>query len=174
MPYEEMDKASDVLDSLKPHFLLVRGPYRWKFYSHKSRKIRNNLHWKFPFLDISVYKTYHDGTKKIIEDSHKFYAQFKFNYSDVFPLIKRPFEGLMLNAPRHSRKILTTTYCIEECASNKWVHKIEREARTQSVIKCEHLKSIFPFVSHKKVLGGINETLEKNGTVLSWWLDHTI
>ena len=174
VPQTEANKIWDILSSLKPHYFVAKGipPLRWKFYSYKSRQIRYGVEWKFPFIDICFYEL--EGN--IMKETDKNNKKFKYNLTDVFPMKKRPFEGIMVNVPRNTKKALTNTYDISECVENTYFHKLERERKREikrkpMTVACEELMPVFPFVFRNVTPHGVIETLELNGKVLSTWIE---
>ncbi|XP_067665003.1 uncharacterized protein [Haliotis asinina] len=133
------------LQSLGPKYEhYINGEINWKLYHRTSPKAAW-VPWKFPFLDIFFYSE----DPSIIQDTK--IAEKKFNKSDVFPLIKRPFMGMMLPAPRHTRKVLELTYTIDRCVSNSYDHRLEKDMPSECVVTlpCDLLKDKFPFVERK-------------------------
>jgi len=107
-----------------------------------------------------------------VSDNDKLYTKFVFNYTDIFPLKNRPFQGLTVSAPKNTEKILSATYDLDLCQGNRFIHKKEHYAKTKPPsVNCKDLMGIFPFVVRTKTPDGINETLQLNGEILSWWLD---
>ncbi|XP_071102874.1 uncharacterized protein [Haliotis cracherodii] len=127
----------------------------WKFYHIKSPKA-GEKHWKWPFLDIFFYSEKPSN----IRDCRA--LKKKFNKSDVFPLIQRPFMGIMLPAPRNTRKVLEKTYKIDLCVSNSYDHRLEKSVPDKCVVKlpCHLLKDQFPFVTRKESNNKTVEILE--------------
>ncbi|XP_067665002.1 uncharacterized protein [Haliotis asinina] len=143
----------EFLQSLRPKYAhYTKWNMNWKLY-HKKSPNAGSKAWKWPFLDIFFYSE----KSSYIQDcraTHK-----KFNKSDVFPLIKRPFMGMMLPAPRHTRKVLESTYNIDLCVSNSYDHRLEIALPLKCVVKlpCRLLRDKYPFVTRKNA---DNKTVE--------------
>ncbi|XP_067670670.1 uncharacterized protein [Haliotis asinina] len=134
------------LESLRPNYEhYTTWKMNWKLYNKKSQKA-GSMAWRWPFVDIFFYSEH----PSFIQDCRATYK--KFNKTDVFPLIKRPFMGAMLPAPRHTRKVLELTYNIDLCVSNSYDHRLEKQVPSRFVVKlpCDLLKDKFPFVERKK------------------------
>ncbi|XP_071101439.1 uncharacterized protein RT0683-like [Haliotis cracherodii] len=132
------------LQSLRPEYELYTGwTVNWKWY-HQASKQAGGTPWKWPFLDIFFYSTNTNLT--YIQDRRS--KNKMFNKSDVFPLIKRPFMGMKLPAPRNTHKVLNMTYDVELCKSNSYDHRLEAVIPTKcrSELPCQLLKEQFPFV----------------------------
>ncbi|XP_046350513.1 uncharacterized protein RT0683-like isoform X2 [Haliotis rufescens] len=134
------------LQSLRPKYEHhTSWKVNWKFYHKKSPKA-GDKHWNWPFLDIFFYSEH----PSFIRDCRA--TKKQFNKSDVFPLIQRPFMGMMLPAPRNTRKVLDLTYNIDLCVSNSYDHRLEKNVPSKCVVKlpCHLLKDQFPFVTRKE------------------------
>ncbi|XP_025076719.1 uncharacterized protein LOC112553593 [Pomacea canaliculata] len=168
VPSWQRDAVKQVLNGLKPHFLLdVKQGVRWKFFSARSHSI-TRVTWKWPFLDISFYVE----NRTHMWDQDLFSRDFIFNKEDVFPLSERPFMDMMLPAPRNTKAVLSTTYNVSECASGWFNHREEyRITGELKSVPCEQLQQVFPFVRRQAAVGGhggCRESLVLNGNVLAW------
>ena len=139
--------------------------YRWKFYSNESKPIKG-VNWHYPFLDISFYN---QNPNMIFDYDAAYASQFTYRKYVVFPLGKRLFWGMMLNAPRDSLSFLNQTYLLDDCASNTWNHKTEKRIKaTKTVkVKCDQLWNRFPFVFRNSSPNGTTETLKIGSTVIA-------
>ncbi|XP_067664685.1 uncharacterized protein RT0683-like [Haliotis asinina] len=146
----------EFLQSLRPKYEhYTNWKVNWKFY-HKKSPNAGSKAWKWPFIDIFFYSE----KSSFIQDCRA--KTKKFNKSDVFPLIKRPFMGMMLPAPRHTRKVLESTYNIDLCVSNSYDHRLEKDVPSKCVVKlpCDLLKDKFPFVERKDTKNTTVEVLD--------------
>ncbi|XP_046562334.1 uncharacterized protein LOC124271278 [Haliotis rubra] len=149
------------LQSLRPKYdHYTKWNVNWKLYHKKSPKAGSKT-WKWPFLDIFFYLE----KSSFIQDCKA--TQKKFNKSDVFPLIKRPFMGMMLPAPRHTRKVLESTYTIDLCVSNSYDHRLEIPVPVKCVVKlpCQFLRDKYPFVTRKNSDNKIVEILDDTNVI---------
>ncbi|KAK2188532.1 hypothetical protein NP493_129g02001 [Ridgeia piscesae] len=161
----KMSRLRRAVASLGSAFHLYAADYRWKFYSNESKPIKG-YSWHYPFLDISFYK---QNAQFVFDYDPGYAGRFKYNTSAVFPLCKRPFWGMSLNAPRDTLGFLVQNYNLDICASNKYNHKIEQRIHaTKAVsVKCDHLWNQFPFVFRSSSSNGTTETLKVGSTVIS-------
>ncbi|XP_071093768.1 uncharacterized protein RT0683-like [Haliotis cracherodii] len=165
---EDKDKPSllKFLSILGPEYELYTGRREnWKFYRTQSQKAGKKK-WNWPFLDIFFYSE----KDTFIQTSRKLHK--KFNKSDIFPLIRRPFMGMMLPAPRETRKVLGLhyNYDLHVCVSNSYDHRLEKPVpvKCRSRLPCSLLKDKFPFVTRKKSNNTSVEILEINYEYDSW------
>ena len=151
--------------SLGSAFHLHTATERWKFYSNESKPIKD-YSWHYPFLDISFYK---QNAQFVFDYDQGYSDRFKYKKSVVFPLCKRPFWGMSLNAPKDTLGFLVHNYNLDMCASNTYNHKIEQQINaTKAVsIKCHQLWNQFPFVFRSSSPKGTTETLRVGSTVIS-------
>ena len=158
--------------ALKKHFpkysLFSEDKSRWKFY-HTSSPIINKVKWGFPFLDISFYR---ETSARIWDDDLSFSRTFRYNRTAIFPLRMRPFEGMMLAAPRNTLAVINKNYNITLCESSHYHHKLEKftPSNNHRTVLCEAMYEDFPFVFHERLPSGhgMNETLKVGNTVLGW------
>lgn len=156
-----------LLMDLQPRFVLsVWQKKRWKLYSEKAHPIRAT-EWKYPFLDISFY---HENSSHVWDHDTGF-SKFIYPRDWVFPPSLRPFNGRMLMAPAQTERSLRHTYDLDLCQTGLYNHREERKNRAQDwrSVPCEKLHQVFPFVRRVSVGGGCNETLVRNGRVLSYY-----
>lgn len=169
IPHAQRGAVRTALDELKPHFLLnSSGRMRWKFFSNKSRKIGYSP-FGWPYIDISFYSF---NQEHVWDYDSRTYSMFKFKYDTVFPLRLRPFMGRLLPAPINVESVLNQTYDINECRIGNFIHMTEEERSPSERhrVPCDLLKHVFPFVRRDKVgSNGCNETLVRNGEVMSWF-----
>ncbi|KAI0209844.1 hypothetical protein LSAT2_005438 [Lamellibrachia satsuma] len=162
----KMPRMKRALASLGSAFhLSTKSMYRWKFYGNESTPIKN-IEWRYPFLDISFYRQNAHG---VFDYDPGYAKRFRYSKYVVFPLCKRPFWGLMLNAPRDTLGFLKQNYDLDLCISNAYNHKIEQGIAAKKIVKakCDKLWSRFPFVFRTKSFKGTNETLKVGSTVIS-------
>ena len=138
---------------------------RWKFYSSETKPI-NGVSWHYPFLDISFYK---QNAQFVFDYDPGYAGRFKYKKSVVFPLCKRPFWGMSLDAPRDTLGFLAQNYNLDICASNKYNHTTEQQIHaTKAVsVKCDQLWNQFPFVFRSSSPKATTETLKVGHTVIS-------
>ena len=115
--------------------------------------------WHWPFIDIAFYKT----DKRQVR-SHEDKPKWWMKRADFFPLTLRPLAGRWFPAPRNTAALIRKQYKHFICKKNTWDHKTEVRVRRVQKAKCRHLKSHYPFVERKVLLGKKTETLMLNGT----------
>jgi hypothetical protein len=94
------------LSSMEPQYIGHDGNPIIKMYSNRSRvKIKDSGH-RWPFIDILFFIE----NEAMIWDNMKYMDKYKFKKTDMFPIHKRPFEHLMINAPKNSVKIPLAQY----------------------------------------------------------------
>jgi predicted nucleotidyltransferase len=145
------------IKKLNPDYVGVDGRPVIKFWSTKSNPIKREEH-RWPFIDILFFN---ESKTHIIELLTPY---MKFNKSDVFPLHKRPFEGLMLDAPNNSPKLLTRMYGTgnsAKCMTWYYSHRTEALLNESAVFTapCSTLKGVYPFVDRRFVKGKMEEKL---------------
>ena len=168
---DDVDVAVSIEDAeiLKTAFGELSAPFqtvtelpRWKLFYHNISMI-NEQRWSFPFLDISFFKT-QQGIIHDIDPVHEY--TFRYNVSDVFPLVLRPYWDMWLPAPKHTRIVLDTTYAIEQCVSSYWSHSTEHYTKIMVSLPCEQINEFYPHV--RRIVthaSGITEELVFNGSV---------
>ena len=161
----KMSRLRRAVASLGSAFHLHIAHYRWKFYSNESKPIKG-CSWHYPFLDISFYA---QSAQVVFDYDPRYAGQFKYKKSVVFPLCKRPFWGMSLNAPRDTLGFLVQNYNLDICASNTYNHKMEHRIHDTKAlnIKCDQLWNRFPFVFRSSSSKGTTETLKVGSTVIS-------
>lgn len=170
VPRANQQHVYRVLSDLKPRFRLdVRQKVRWKFFSDRSHPIKK-VTWSWPFVDISFYLE--NGTQVWDQDDH--FPDFCFPRPDVFPLRSRPFMGRTLPAPRDAEAVLRRTYNMSLCKVGRYNHHKEsfNSLLDMQSVSCSWLQNVFPFVKRVPLKTGCNETLVRNGAVISWFLVH--
>ena len=168
LPESEKPRIYAALSKLQPRYRILKKYPRWKFFSSVSVPFKD-YGWAWPFLDLIFYKDRGSYIQEI--DS---LTREKFNKSTVFPLIKRPFSGLMLPAPRNTLSYLKQRYRLNRCATNIYNHSRESTTpkHTHKSTDCKHLYNSLPFVfRHQLGSGkGTNETLWIGNRLISWIL----
>ena len=144
------------------------GKERWKFFSKSGAKIKA-APWKYPFIDISFFK---ENQSYIWDQDRGFSHNFRYLKHNVFPLIKRPFWGTHLFAPKDTYVVLKKNYDTRLCSTTHYDHKYEKRTSVNSrlTIPCVKLWKYHPFVSRSNItVNGsyINETLKIGNKVLS-------
>ena len=159
---EDAEILKTAFGELSEPFRAVTKSPRWKLFYHNI-SIINEKHWSFPFVDISFFKT----QQGIIHDiDHRNEYKFRYNVSDVFPLVLRPYWDMWLPAPKHTRIVLDTTYAIEQCVSNSFSHSTEHYTTIVVSLPCEQINEFYPHV--RRIVthaSGITEELVFNGSV---------
>jgi hypothetical protein len=137
-----------------------------KLYSNKSYRCPGNrCAWMWPFLDICFYAQ----NDTLIWENHPYFAKKKYEKVDIFPLHKRPFENMMVNAPRNSLKFLDKIYggASDSCGTWYYKHSTERGGYPTVWMSCKYLKDLYPFVFRRWVNGTMEETVKLGDRILS-------
>ncbi|XP_064646821.1 uncharacterized protein LOC135499795 [Lineus longissimus] len=137
---------------------------QWKFWlnSHNREHVPSKP-WKWPYVDMFFFRE----NSTHIWDEITFYSDNVYKKSDVFPLSRRPFENLMLYAPRNTSAVLEKTTILDDCMSAEMSHKTEELFNMQKTIPCSELEEFYPFTK-RRVLpsGGEEEMLMYRNKVL--------
>ncbi|XP_070184387.1 uncharacterized protein [Littorina saxatilis] len=164
--FASRDKLRKTLELLEPrgYTLNVDQRVRWKLYSSLATPVSGTT-WRFPYVDISFYNL----TSNHIVDADPYFAPvYVFPKDHVFPLTLRPFEGRQLSAPSNTAAVLNATYNLDICRLKPYSHSEERDVRKCSEVPCSEIQQRVPFVSRRRVGGGVcEESLMLNGTVIS-------
>ncbi|XP_064622306.1 uncharacterized protein LOC135484602 [Lineus longissimus] len=146
------------ITKLNPDYVGGDGRPVIKFWSKNSTvAIKGMLH-HWPFIDISFFKE----TKTYVWDT--MIPNVNHNKVDVFPLHKRPFEGVMVNAPQNSAKMLKRLYGSRSAAICKTLHFSHREEKDigKSHVHdklCRTFRGVYPFVERRFLKGEMEEKL---------------
>ncbi|XP_071095433.1 uncharacterized protein [Haliotis cracherodii] len=151
------------LSTQAPDFIINRhGVRRWKFYNQESQPVPNRS-WRWPSLDISFFT---DNGTHVLDVDAAMFSKFVYKRTDVFPLCRRPFMGLLLPTPRNTESIILHHYSLSICQNTPTDHKfgagIPMNKRT--ILPCNKLKAIYPFVRREYSSNGTLEILERNTT----------
>lgn len=164
-------KLQDSLSRFSPDFeLLAKKPpsisMPWKFYPTNGRKLEDHPEYRTPFIDIWFYAVNATHVWNISPTYRRTEVWVK---RSVFPLIKRPFEGLYLPAPCDSLNVTSANTNISMCVSLSYDHLFERNIPGSVMIPCERLSHIFPFV-RRNVRENESTTVVHETLVFSKWL----
>ena len=162
-----------MFDLLPSNVQLYEHSFRWKMF-FKGRQLISRRAWTYPFLDIG----FHIISGGLLWDENwKTFKAAQVDLDVVFPLIQRPFMGLMVPTPHRPHTYLKLNFHADYmnlCASPRYNHRSEIFIHPYLIrtIHCEALWSLYPFVHRTRLadLGGsylVNETLILNGTVIS-------
>jgi phosphorylcholine metabolism protein LicD len=171
--YRDRDKLHEVLriiqnqnypDHIRYAFAIPRDKYRWKVFSlngtlRVARSFKNDYYWNVPFVDICFYDEDDDTIWDKSMDQPNVENPKRYNKTVVFPLGRRPFEGMTLRAPRNTAAFLAQNYNMDTCFSNRYSHLRERVNRKLMKVPCSRLWHIYPFVVRSRTRDG-RRTLE--------------
>ena len=135
------------LQRLEPNYCFVsRTQGSFKFYSPNGSPVRR-FKWKYPFIDIFSFDR---KGSEILEHHIKEWPEYRFPTNWVFPTVKRPYNGLVVEAPRKTLSFLAHTYNMSTCLIGHYSHRNERgiPAKERGKTNCLNLKPYFPFVKH--------------------------
>ena len=170
----EEDKMHKMHDILPENVQLFENWFRWKMCFKGRPRVRFGRGWTFPTLDIGFYAISRGQTW---DENWKSFKAAQMDLDVVFPLIKRPFMGLMIPAPHRPHKYIEMNFksdVMTLCASPTFSHRTGffSDPYLRRTVRCEALWSLYPFVQRTvlKKLGSsvlANETLIFNGNILS-------
>jgi hypothetical protein len=150
---------------LEPNYTVLDRSYDpiMKLFSSKSYKcVRKSCKYKWPSVDLIFF---HEDEYRIWSN-HLAYSKFKHLKSDIFPLHLRPFEGLLVKAPKCSLAWFNTVYYNTDACVSHSVNHANMKIRPSIYIKCELLKDIYPFVFRRWIDGKMEERLKMGNKTL--------
>ncbi|CAF0777578.1 unnamed protein product [Didymodactylos carnosus] len=133
----------------------------YKFYFLSSLKLSTNK-WKWPFVDLIFY---HENRTHLWHENN---FQFTVQKLHIFPLTLRPLGHLWLPAPQSPLDYFESVKYLnvdQECFSQNWSHKYE-QLKENSMVACDTLKHIYPFVERNCTKVSCQESLLLNGKVV--------
>ncbi|CAI9719314.1 Hypothetical predicted protein [Octopus vulgaris] len=134
----------------------------WKFYYTKMNNLLD-YHHRWPFLDMFFFL---ENKTHIWDEELNSAKTFTFLKKKLYPLRKRPFNHLMVNAPCNI-EFCMNGYDPEECVASSYLHKKEKPLPVFKwvTVPCKDLITSYAFVQHKQLKDGSwNETLVLNNT----------
>lgn len=115
---------------------------------HKSSKAAGKYTWKYPFIDVFLYKHNATHIKRRFRN-----IPIHTPKADVFPLSLRPYGKYWLPAPKNPMNYLQrlnySTFQ-KDCYRGTWNHRLEVSIRS-GIIPCQRLKHIYSFTEPIKV-----------------------
>jgi hypothetical protein len=138
--------------------LYAPSDYAWKFFYTKVDTIPEKP-FRWPYVDLFFFL---ENKTHIWHETPQFRSEITVLKNKVFPIVRRPFMGMFYPAPCNTHFVLQGHGDImATCMASWYSHKFEqwRPIYTWSVVPCGQLSDRFPFVSHKKIASGWNETL---------------
>ena len=135
----------------------VHKKVQWKFYKNSLTGFAFQK-FKWPYMDIFFFE---EDEFDIWDEVGRFSEDYRWSKKDLFPLARRPFEDMMLQAPCNTEGILTHNYKVDLCRSRQFSHMMEMPMFTFSTkdIPCSKLSHMFPFVQRTYTEDSVNETL---------------
>lgn len=117
-----------VLESHKLGFVQDDELGTYKIFFKSGKKIKGGFPWKYPFLDIFVYKkkSYSSSSGKKIkyvlanDHARQLWPKDSYKHSDLFPLKEYTFGPLQLFGPKMAKKLLEKIY-----GKDLWTHYYE-------------------------------------------------
>jgi hypothetical protein len=161
------EEVKRVFKALEPNYTVWDRGYDpiLKLFSSKSYKcVKEGCKWKWPCVDLIFFAE----DEHRIWSNHNWFSRHKHRKADMFPLHLRPFEGILVKAPRCSLAWLKTVYDFSDtCKTVSNSHANESVVRSSFSIKCELLKDVYPFVFRRWIDGKMEETLKIGNKTLS-------
>jgi hypothetical protein len=129
-----------------------------KLFSKRSKLcVLKSCRYKYPYVDVCSFTE----DKDRLWDTHPYFASMKFKKSYIFPLHLRPFEGMMVYAPKVSLHWIQVNYGLSNiCQTWMYFHNHETKSHKVVKVKCELLRNRYPFVFRRWVNGTMEETLK--------------
>lgn len=163
----DRETARRTLSAFEPDMLLYTSSarhdgYLWRFYSSTGHRVPLKA-FRWPFIDIFFYG---ENATHVWNLSPRFPDEVWLR-STIFPLQRRPFDGLRVPAPCDIESFIRVNFSPDRCRSREHSHIVDQRllfSRTVEV-ECSALADLFPFVSRRqwKDAGGlemVTETLE--------------
>lgn len=125
---------------------------RYKFYSNDAKPIPGYF-WSWPYIDICFFG---DNGTHLYDMDPGFSKSFVYDKADVLPLVRRPFAGLKLYAPKNTEKVIKQNYNALECQTRSYDHRRQRSIPNSNitVVDCTILYRLYPFVIRDKSTPG--------------------
>ncbi|GAB1600615.1 uncharacterized protein LOC115230955 [Argonauta hians] len=157
MNSSQKEKIRSTFKKLSPLYEIY-SPWKkqWKFYYTKSNTLLEKP-FRWPYLDIFFFT---EDEEYIWDEIPEIKSSFTIKKSKVFPLSRRPFNGLNLWCPCNPEAGLLS-YDIDKCAASSYNHSHEQwqPMYTWAKVSCSTLMDKFPFVQRIKLNTGWEESL---------------
>ena len=142
----DLDRALSAI----PGYVVYRsiGKFHWKFYHSTASSV--NVRFKFPFVDLFFYE-------RNATHVHSERDPFTLRVEQFFPLVRRPFEGRWLWAPRDTLAALVEAFgpdVMRVCKSGSMDH-LYNLLKTQCDLPCSDLHDSMPFVFREPLPGHV-------------------
>ena len=134
--------------------------HRHKWYFTDQQKTFD-YPWRWPFIDVFFMKE--DKNQVWTLDSREF--TFFYPRSIIYPIHKRPFGGIWVSAPHHTRTFLELKYKKFVCQSHSWNHQRET-SRIAYIAPCVMFNRVYPHVIRRKHGRGTIEIIVVDGKIL--------
>ena len=129
--------------------MVKQTPHTTKLFPMAGKKVPGT-DWKWPFIDVFFYQI--EGRKiKIQETNNSMFGKIIgyntthiLDEKDVFPLKNNLFEGIPVNLPNNSDKVLNEFYGSDwetTCVSSSYNHKMEQSQTGGWKVSCKDLVS---------------------------------
>jgi hypothetical protein len=118
----------------------------WKFHPLQYGIDTPSKMFRWPFVDIFFYAN---------NATHVWNSWLKrecWPKKYVFPLRRRPYEGLMLPAPCDTGAVLAVSYNVTQCMTQEYDHFQDSHLRRIVTVPCRKLYDIFSFVRQRQVV----------------------
>ena len=144
-------RVYEALLALAPDYIMyLRGrpvdPMHWKLFSSTGTHKVPFQPFCWPFIDILFF----DEDEHYVWNESPWFSDERWPKSAVFPLVKRPFNGLWLSAPCDTAAVLAVNFDVDECASRSRSHSYDVPFLTSVVVPCDTLRYRFPFVKRSE------------------------
>jgi hypothetical protein len=161
-----VDELKSVFKTMEPKYTVHdRGndPILKLFSTESYICPRSHCNWKWPFVDLCFFTE----NNSHLWDTNTYFSHQRHKKTDIFPVHLRPFEGLMLKAPKNSLRMIEVIYGVSDlCKTYSYSHAKERGGQKVHSITCKRLKDIYAFVFRRWVNGKMEETLRLGNEIL--------
>jgi len=149
------DKARvyDALLAIAPHYVvhkiqhLTLKPMHWKLFSTTGTSKVPLRPYQWPSVDVLFF----DEDDHNVWNESPWFVDERWPKSAIFPLVRRPFDGLWLPAPCDTAAVLAVNFDIDKCASRTKCHSYDVPFLTSIVVPCDNLRMSFPFVNRSSL-----------------------
>ncbi|ELU12919.1 hypothetical protein CAPTEDRAFT_198719 [Capitella teleta] len=159
----QMTSLVEQLEQLPVQFEYFKAGSRMKLCLTESNRT-SSYEWGWPYLDINFF----EQNATHVWDSSPEFSAFVFPKELIFPLHLRPLNGLLLNAPRDTLRMLRVNYDLIYCKNWHYSHKTEYfTSFKQYKFPCKRFGAAVGRIVRRNIPGkGVLETLFDGGRVV--------
>ncbi|XP_070184079.1 uncharacterized protein [Littorina saxatilis] len=154
-----------VLSSVPGFELFAPSDVQWKFYLSASHAFPDKP-FKFPYLDIFFFS---EDEEFLWAITHGLKHDLVNPKTDIFPLLRRPFEGRLVQVPNNLHLLVEESHDVTECITGEYNHKTNERFKYLGKVSvlCSVLYNVYPFVERQRIgQERVQETLKIGEKVL--------